>query len=307
MGHIGLLGGQGEPVYPMSADGPMEAYLGDPQWTTMADWADACRKREGLAVAVHFPYPTAEVAADIVLGKIDAVEVPHSLSEQFDNLRFLDWYRCLNCGYRLPVVGGTDKMGTYRAVGAIRTYAYIGQQEFSFANWAKAVRNGNTFTTSGPMILFQADGRSPGGEITLPSGGGSVEVNVEARSFVPFHRVEIVLNGRVVSSREETAGTRQLTLKDKVRVSGPGWLAARCSSQRGPVAHTSPVYLRAPGQELFSAPAAAYLLTLIEGTRSWVENLATRPDAAGLERIRAMLNEAHARLHKRIQEHSHGA
>ena len=85
----------------------------------MADWADACRQRQGLAVAPHFPYPTGEIAADIVLGKIDAVEiwpqddpkVHPKVMEEFDSLRYRDWYHYLNCGYRLPAVAGTDKMG----------------------------------------------------------------------------------------------------------------------------------------------------------------------------------------------------
>ena len=305
LGHVGLLGGHGEPVYPLSGSfpsGPDEAYFGDPLWTTMADWTDACRARDGLAVAVHFPYPTAELAADIVLGKIDAVEVV-AYGPNFNNLRFLDWYRCLNCGYRLPIVGGTDKMGAYTAVGAIRTYAWLGREEFTFANWAKAVRRGNTFMTTGPLLAFQADGRSPGEEITLR--GGTVEVQAEATSAVPVHRLEVVFNGKVVSSREEAGGARELTLRDKLQIAGPGWIAARCGSRYGTAAHTSPVYLRVPGQETYSGPAAAYLLTLIEGTQSWVERMATRPDDARLERIRSVLNEAHARLHKRMQAHQH--
>jgi hypothetical protein len=188
----------------MSADGPGESYLGDPLWTNLADWTDACRKREGLVVAVHFPYPTAELAADIVLGKIDAVEL-YPYGEHFNTLRFLDWYRYLNCGYRLPAVGGTDKMGAYMPAGANRTYAYLGQSEFTFANFAKAVRSGNTFMTTGPLLIFQVDGQVPGAEIKLGTGGGTVEVQVEAKSFVPFHRLEVVLNGKVVASREEQA------------------------------------------------------------------------------------------------------
>lgn len=49
-----------------------------------------------------------------------------------------------------------------------------------------------------------------------------------------------------------------MTLSEKVRAPGPGWLAARCASKLGPTtawslgiqAHTSPVYLRVPGQDL---------------------------------------------------------
>lgn len=310
LGHLALLGGRGRPVYPMSASGPGESYLGDPLWTSLADWADACRKREGLVVAVHFPYPTAELAADIVLGKIDAVEL-YPYGEHFNTLRFYDWYRYLNCGYRLPAVGGTDKMGAYMPVGANRTYAYVGQEEFNFANWAKAVRKGNTFMTTGPLVVFRADGHTPGEEITLGAGGGTIEVEAVAKSFVPFHRLEVVLNGRVVASREEHAGTREMTLRENVRAPGPGWLAARCASRFGPTtawglgiqAHTSPVYVRVPGKDLFSAPAAAYVLTLIDGAETWVENLAIRPDPERFARLRTLLEDARAHLHRRLHEH----
>lgn len=315
LGHIGLLGGHGAPVYPMCASGPYESYLGDPLWSSIAEWADACRKREGLAVAVHFPYPTAEIAADIVLGKIDAVEIRPEFSEHFNALNILDWYRYLNCGYRVPIVGGTDKMFAWIPVGAERTYAYIGHEEFTFANWAKAVRRGNTFMTSGPLLLFHADGHPPGGEITLGSGGGTVEVRAEARSFVPFHRMEIVLNGRVVASREDGEGVREMTLTEKVKVEGPGWIAARCASRFETItrwwpmricAHTSPVYLSIPGQEPFSEPSAAYMMTLIEGSLTWMENLATRPDPERLQRIRQVLVQAREKLHQRMHEHGIG-
>jgi len=310
LGHLGLLGGNGEPVFPMSASGPQESFLGDPLWSSMADWADACRQREGLVVAVHFPYPTGEIAADIVLGKIDAVEL-FPYSENFNTLCFYDWYHYLNCGYRLPGVGGTDKMGAYMPAGANRTYAYLGPQEFTFDNWAKAVRSGNTFMTSGPLLFFHADGHVPGEEITLGAGGGTVEVRAEATCFVPIHRLEIVQNGRVVAQREERDGLREITLNEKIQVDGPGWLAARCGSRLGPttswnfkvMAHTSPVYVRVPGREVFSAPAAAYLLTLMEGSQMWVDNLATRPEPERFEKARKVFLEARERLHRRMHEH----
>jgi hypothetical protein len=311
LGHLGLLGGHGAPVYPMSASGPGESYIGDPLWSTLSEWADACRQREGLVVAVHFPYPTAELAADIVMDKIDAVELwPTDMSEHFNNLRFLEWYRYLNCGYRLPAVGGTDKMGAWTPVGANRGYAYIGQDEFSFPNWAKAVRQGNTFMTSGPLLLFHADGKSPGAEISLGAGGGSVEVEARARSYVPFHRLEVIMNGRVVAAREEPKGSQDLTLKETIRVPGAGWLAARCASRVEPMgslrvaAHTSPIYAGVRGEELFSPTVAAYLLTLIEGSEAWVQNLATRPDPQRLDSVLKVFSEARERLHRRL--HAHG-
>jgi hypothetical protein len=320
LGHIGLEGVQGKPVFPMSADGPGEAYLGDPLWTSLAEWADVCRQRQGLAVAVHFPYPTGEIAADIVLGKIDAVEiwpqddpkVKIKALEEFDSLRYLDWYHYLNCGYRLPAVAGTDKMGAYMPAGANRVYAYLGQEEFNYPNFARAVRAGNTFATSGPLLMFHADGRPPGAEITLGAGGGTIEVTADAQCFVPIHRLEVIFNGKVVARQDEPAGARTIHLAEKVKVDGPGWLAARCSSQSGPTtswgfkitAHTSPVYVQVPGRDLFSPEAATYFLQLIDGAQMYVETLATWPDAEAFGRIRKVYTDARAELHRRM--HLHG-
>jgi hypothetical protein len=311
LGHLGLLGARGEPVYPLSAAGPQESYLGDALWNSLADWADDCRERDGLVITAHFPYPAGEVGADIVLGKTDALELYPDFGEEFNNLRFLYWYRVLNCGYRLPVVAGTDKMAALMPVGASRTYAHLGQQEFTFDNWAKAIRGGNTFMTSGPLLFFHADGHVPGEAITLGTGGGTVEVRAEARCFVPIHRLEIVQNGRVVASQDERDGVREMTLREKVQLTGPGWLAARCFSRVGlttawgfkVLAHTSPVYLQMPGQDLFSEPGAAFLMTLIEGAQTWVETLATRPDVERLNRVRKMLSDARDRLHQRMHQH----
>lgn len=309
LGHLGLVGGHGAPAYPMSASGPSESYLGDPVWTSLAGWADEQRARGGLVVAVHFPYPTAELAADVVLGKIDAVEL-YPYGQGFNTLRFYDWYRYLSCGYRLPCVGGTDKMGAYMPVGANRTYAYLGQQEFTSENWAKAVRGGNTFMTTGPLLLFTADGHAPGEEIVIGAGGATMELRAEVRSFVPFHRVEFVWNGKVVAAREHDSGRREFVFSEQVQVPGPGWLAARCASRLGPTtawelaiqAHTSPVYVHIPGQEIFSQPAIAYMLTLIDGAETWLMNLATRPDPDRYARACKTLSDAREALHRRLHE-----
>jgi hypothetical protein len=246
------------------------------------------------------------MAAEIVTGKIDAVELYPRSDGTFRSYAYNEWYRYLNCGYRVAAAGGTDKMNAATPVGGNRTYAYLAQQEFSFANWAAAVRAGRTFATTGPLIDFRVDGRMAGDEIALRAGGGTFEVQVEATSQVPFHRVEVVWNGAVVASREEGSGTRQMKLAEKVSVQGPGWLAARCASRLptarfGVAAHTSPVYVTVPGRELFSPAAGAYLLKLIEGSQTYVENLAISGDPQRMARIVAALKAAHAQLHRRAQ------
>ncbi len=311
LGHLGLLGGNGAPIYPLSAGGPAESYLGDPVWVSAAEWADACRKRGGLVLSPHFPYPTGEQAADIALGKFDCLGIQPRFKGRFHSLRFQDWYRYLNCGYRLPAAGGTDKMGAYMPVGANRTYAYLGQEEFNFANWAKAVRSGKTFVSSGPLLILKVDGHMPGDEIMMHPGGGTVEVRCQARCHVPIHAMEIVLNGRVVASREIPQGTQEITLNEKIQVPGPAWLVARAISNLDPTtswslniaAHTSPVYFRVRGEELFSAATIDYMLTLIEGSQRWVEELATRPDPERFEKVRKVFLDAREILHQRLHQH----
>jgi hypothetical protein len=319
LGHLALCGVHGAPAFPFSADGPDEAYIGDPLWSSLAEWAETCRERGGLAVCAHFPFPTGEIAADIILGKIDAVEiwplseveVRPSPIEHFSTLRYRDWYHYLNCGFHVPAVGGTDKMGAYMPAGTNRCYTYIGQEEFTFTNWAKGVRSGNTFVTSGPLLLFHAGGHRPGEEITLGPGGGTVPVHADVHSFVPIHKLEVIFNGRVVASREERAGTRTMSLSEEVKVPGPGWLAARCSSHLGPTtvwrykiaAHTSPVYVKVMGQELFSPPAAAYFMKLIDFAETYVKTLAIRPDAGQYAKILELYSQAREELHRRMHQH----
>jgi hypothetical protein len=57
------------------------------------------------------------------------------------------------------------------------------------------------------------------------------------------------------------------------------------------------------GEDLFSAPAASYMLTLIEGSLLWVENLAIRPDVTRYENARKVFLEAREKLHRRLHDH----
>ena len=73
LGHLALLGAH-RPIHPFASGGPPEGRLAGALDVLLADWADRCRAAGGLVVAAHFPLPYAEIAADIVAGKIDALE-----------------------------------------------------------------------------------------------------------------------------------------------------------------------------------------------------------------------------------------
>ncbi len=283
LGHLTLLGLE-KHVSPWCSDGPGEAELGGNLETTLSRWADACHEQGGTVILPHIPNPNGEPATLIATGRVDAVEY---LTDSM--YAHNEYYRYLNCGYRLPLVGGTDKMTSDVPVGVYRTYVHIPEdEEFNYDNWCKNLRAGNTFLSGGPMIRLTVDGQAIGSTINLSGNGGTVEVSASAESIFPIHTLEIVQGGHVIASTEEKNGVGQLSLKTAVPVDKHTWIAARCGGpgyaqtishydgwRRGIIAHTSPVYVAVGGEWwMFDAKSANYMLTLIEGGLSYIRKTA---------------------------------
>jgi len=287
-GHLVLWGLQ-RPIMPWCTDGPNEAELGGWLETTVSDWADRCHAQQGTVVIPHFPLPDGEPAVLIATGRADAIEMIVQRRPFHEA-----YYSYLNCGYRLPLVGGTDKMTADVAVGAYRTYAWLGDEEFSHGAWSRSVRAGRTFLSGGPMIELNVEGCPVGGTLKI-SGPGTVHVSATAEGIFPIWTLQIVQNGHVVAAEKaaDAGGTRRIELRANVRVEGDCWLAARCGGPgywdspshlgpwpRGIFAHTSPVYVtRGDEWSQFDAGHAATMLALIEGGLARVRRVASqRPD-----------------------------
>ena len=141
-----------------------------------------------------------------------------------------EYYRYLNCGYKLPLVGGTDKMTADVPVGIYRTYVHIPDDEpFNYDTWCKNLARGNTFHSGGPLMSFRVEGQPIGSTINLPGNGGEVQVEASAVSVLPFCSLEIVVNGEVVARSEESAGTKSMSLSERVHVDKHSWIVARCA------------------------------------------------------------------------------
>lgn len=281
LGHLTLLGLKRQ-VAPWCSDGPSEAELGGTLEVTMADWADRCHAQGGTVILPHLPAPNGEPAALIATGRADAVEMlshnPYS---------HLEYYRYLNGGYRLPLVGGTDKMSSDVPVGLYRTYVHIPEEEeFTYESWCRNLAAGRTFLSGGPLLSFHAEGAGIGDTIRLPQGGGTVEVHAEVQSIFPVHCLQVVERGRVVAEANSASGSRHLALHDRIHVDGDTWLAARVAGPdytatahrdgwgRGIMAHTSPVYVATSEDWALADPATAqYMLTLVEGSLSYIREL----------------------------------
>jgi hypothetical protein len=189
----------------------------------------------------------------------------------------------LNCGYQLPIVGGTDKMSNDVPVGIYRTYAHL-DEEFSYEGWCRAVRSGRTFLSGGPLVNLTVDGHLPGDTISLRTPG-TLSVQATANSIFPLKSLELVRNGEVVAAETSESGAASLTLNTELRLNGNGWIACRAYGVdyhldewgRQVFAHTSPVYVAIGGEWSMSDPdGLSYIRTLVEGARDYVRHTAVR-------------------------------
>ena len=191
-------------MYPWCSDGPSEAELGGTLETTLSAWADACHAQGGTVILPHFPNPNGEPAALIATGRADAVEMIRCTP-----YNHLEYYRYLNAGYRLPLVGGTDKMsqrGRGRAVPHLRPHSR--GRGVHLRQLVPQPALGRTFLSGGPLLGFSVDGAQIGDTLRLPAGGGTVEVERHGRSICPIHTLQIVQDGQVVGRRPTSRAGR---------------------------------------------------------------------------------------------------
>ncbi len=199
LGTVSLLNSH-RAVYPLRFGAP-----GADDWS-VADWCDQCHRKRGLVIWPDLPRlrpetPQGEALAALILGKIDAFEI--SRFADIEPATLADWYRLLNCGFRLPLAGGSGKNSNTTALGAVRTYARLEPgSDFSYVAWIEALRSGRTFVTNGPLLTLTVAERDSGAVIAIPAGGQTVRVRTAVRSATPIEQVEILFNGYLIAAKE---------------------------------------------------------------------------------------------------------
>ena len=307
LGHISLIGYNGPLIAPMCSGGPDEAALGDPVEVLLTEWARQCRAQDGVVVIPHFPNPRMEHAATIVEGDADAVEMTAwgDLYSGINPYTLSDWYRYLNNGYFVAAVGGTDKMSATTAVGAVRTYARLPNDEvFTYDGWKDAVRRGETFVTYGPLMEVAVDGQPLGARMQMTRSGGTVNVTWKVASVtVPMTSVELVANGEVIAGCAVDAEAAEGVFS--VSVERSTWLALLVRGQYPDkpemiAAHSSPVMIQLEGSPFYSAADMVTILEQVEGALAYVDVLGTRAETKAYKRMRLVLTSAHRALHNRM-------
>ena len=196
------------------------------------------------------------MTVNVLAGKLDFLELAQFCVPD-GPIHTEHYYRFLDLGFRLTALAGSDFPWCGRGargdpkrlsqIGDARFYTYVGD-DFSFDNWLAAVKAGQTFATTGPIVELSVDGKLPGDSVDV-SRGSTVRIAANALgdgSRIGLTDLEIVGHGETLKRVTGHAGT-QLSVELELPVDHGIWIAARASAGPGYAAHTTPVYVTVDG------------------------------------------------------------
>ncbi|MDX1947786.1 MAG: CehA/McbA family metallohydrolase [Pirellulaceae bacterium] len=213
------------------------------------------------------------------------------------------FYRYLNVGMKVPFSTGTD----WFIYDFSRVYVPI-EGEVTAAGWLQQLTAGKTFITNGPLLEFSAGGKAIG-ETIAATGGEEIEISGRAIGRGNFRRLELIHNGQVIHAATATAadGTHAATLKHRLALSEPGWLALRIAGDaennefgKPLFAHTSPIYVTVAGRSAFQVEVAGEMLAEMGQSREFVAKTAKFGDVGERTAVLRVYDEALAAWRKRI-------
>jgi len=111
-----------------------------------------------------------------------------------------DWLNLLNRGYYFPIIGSSDAHGIASGEpGYSRTYvAYEGGKGEAFdpAAFLRALKQGRSFATNGPLVDVRLNGKARPGETIRAEGGAvTMEIAVSGAPWVAVDEVRVIVNG----------------------------------------------------------------------------------------------------------------
>ncbi len=223
---------------------------------------------------------------NVALGELDFIEIncnhflPHDVDTDLipwshwpvemgyiGDLEFAHWmmdtyYQILNCGLELPLSGGSASGVKATPVGYDRVYVHLDRQPLTYDNFMRALKQGRSFSTNGPLIDFQVNGQVGPGSKTELRTGDSAQIAAVVRSRKGLRRVDVIVNG-LVWRTYDAQGKTDFKLSENLEPKVSSWVAIRSfEATDGNVvfAHTSPAYLTLDGKPVqFAADARALL------------------------------------------------
>jgi len=219
------------------------------------------------------------------------------------------YYRILNSGIQLPLSAGSANGVKATPVGYDRVYVRLGDNRFDYPGFMDALKQGRSFSTNGPILEIDVDGRyGPGDRIDVRSGH-EYRFRARARSRGALDRLQLVVNGEVVA--EQTGqDVRELTLEKGLRFDRSSWAAVRVFERAvsdqawlpaGLVfAHTSPLYFFLNGKPVVVPESVQDLRQKIDRLIAHTERLEGFREESHREETLDVYREAREVLSRRL-------
>jgi hypothetical protein len=238
------------------------------------------------------------------------------------------WYHTLNCGFRTRVSGETDfPCITDARVGGGRSYVHL-PAGLTYDAWCEGVRNGRSYVSDGfsHLMDFSVNGLEAGtrGSELQIERPATVRVSARAACLLPDTRkesgpldpdkqpfwspeharvagsrdvtVDVVVNGRAVTSRAITADGALRDLTVDIPIERSSWVALRILGS----AHTNPIFIVIGGRPIRASKASAqWCLKAVD--QCWSQK-SPRIRRAEVESAQRAYDHARARYRQLVSE-----
>ncbi len=134
--------------------------------------------------------------------------------------------------------------------------------------------------TTGPLVELTVNGAIPGETVSLPEGGGTLDVHGHVRSVTPLAKVMLVSGGDVVEEIPVSGDRMSVDFERSLAVTKSGWYHLRAEGNRDerfPLdasyaqAFTNPTWIEVGGKPVRSREAAEYSIRWIDKLQAMAE------------------------------------
>jgi len=208
-----------------------------------------CRSQGGISTEAHGLGRNWDVPVNVI----------NKLTDALDQISPVDYYRFLDCGFRVPLGNGSDHPA--RLAGSARIYVKV-DGDFTYEKWIDGIRKCRTFTTSGPLLFLEVNNADIGDCLDVKKGD-KLKIKAKVLSRYPVSNFQIVSNGQVIKEMKDVDKSSEITFE--IEADQPRWFVARCSQSDNysaisgdNIAHTSAIYVDIDGESVFKPEAAEY-------------------------------------------------
>jgi hypothetical protein len=181
------------------------------------------------------------------------------------------WYHIMNCGFPLKASGETDfPCINGSRVGMGRVYVQMGKiDKIDYDAWCDGIAKGRSYVSDGyaHALELTVNGKTLGETLDLKeAGNATVKAKVAFAKNQPLgtadggkvplgetRKVEIVVNGNVVASKEVPADDKAHDLEFSIPIAKSSWVALR----HYPTLHTNPVNVIVGGKPIRASKQSA--------------------------------------------------